>query len=189
MPLICRRLIPVRSSTDPVFFSLRPIPMINRLLKLSCVGLFAIAFVLSAPGAFGQMPQQRDTTTLSASEVSQEQIDKAARIAATVQKSMRAQQMKMRKQMKKKYGNPQEMDSTQKANAKREMRRQQMKMRKQQMKMMQQEAQKENMDPAMFQRIMRSAQKDSTLKKQLQQAMRAQMKQQAPPQGQQNPNQ
>jgi len=91
--------------------------------------------------------------------------------------------------MKKKYGNPQEMDSTQKANAKREMRKQQMKMRKQQMKMMQQEAQKEDMDPAMFRRIMRSAQKDSTLQKQLQQAMQSQMKQQRPPQGQQNLNQ
>ena len=162
--------------------------MLHRLLKSSCVGLFALALAFSAPAAFGQMPQQPDTTTLSASEVSQEQIDKAARIAAAVQSSMRAQQMKMRKQMKQKYGNPQEMDSTQKANARREMRRQQMKMRKQQMKMMQKEAQKENMDPQMFRRIMRSAQQDSTLKKQIQQAMRAQMKQQQPQGGGQNPN-
>jgi len=151
--------------------------MINRLLKLTCVGLFAIAFALSAPGASGQMPQQPDTTTLSASDVSQEQVEKAARIATTIQSSMRAQQMKMRKQMKRKYGNPQEMDSTQKANAKREMRRRQMKMRKKQMKMMQQQANKEGMSPKMFRRIMRSAQQDSTLKKKIQAAMRAQMKQ------------
>ncbi len=160
--------------------------MLQRLFKSSCVGLFALAFAVSAP-AFGQMPQQPDTTTLSASDVSQEQVKKAARIAAAVQSSMRAQQMKMRRQMKEKYGNPQEMDSTQKANARREMKRQQMKMRKQQMKMMQQEAQKENMEPQMFRRIMRSAQQDSTLKKQIQQAMRAEMKKQQS-QGQQNPN-
>ena len=160
--------------------------MLQRLFKSSCVGLIALAFAFTAP-AFGQMPQQPDTTTLSASEVSQEQIDKAARIAAAVQSSMRAQQMKMRKQMKEKYGNPQEMDSTQKANARREMKRQQMRMRKQQMKMMQQESQKENMDPQMCRRIMRSAQQDSTLKKQIQQAMKAEMKKQQS-QMQQNPN-
>ena len=161
--------------------------MLQRVLKTFCFGLFSLAVALGAPSALGQMPQQPDTTTLSASEVSQEQVEKAARIAATVQSSMRAQQMKMRKQMKEKYGNPQEMDSTQKANARREMKRQQMQMRKQQMKMMQQEAQKENMDPAMFRRIMRSAQEDSTLKKQLQQAMKAEMKKQKP-QGGQSPN-
>ncbi|WP_118839754.1 hypothetical protein [Salinibacter ruber] len=160
--------------------------MLQRLFKSSCVGLIALAFAFTVP-AFGQMPQQPDTTTLSASEVSQEQVDKAARIAAAVQSSMRAQQMKMRKQMKEKYGNPQEMDSTQKANARREMKRQQMRMRKQQMKMMQQESQKENMDPQMFRRIMRSAQQDSTLKKQIQQAMKAEMKKQQS-QMQQNPN-
>ena len=151
--------------------------MLNRVLKTFCAGLFALAVAFSAPAALGQMPQQDTTVTLSADDVSQEQIQKAARIAATVQTSMRAQQMKIRKQMKQKYGNPQQMDSTQKANAKREMRRQQMKMRKKQMKMLQQEAQKEQMDLKMFRRIMRSARQDSTLKKQLQSAMRAQMKQ------------
>lgn len=151
--------------------------MLKRLLKPSCVGLFALALVFSAPAVFGQMPQQPDTTTLSASDVSQEQIEKAARIATTIQSSMRAQQMKMRKEMKKKYGNPQKMDSTQKANAKREMRRRQMKMRKKQMKMMQQQAKKEDMSPKMFRQIMRSAQQDSALKKKIQAAMKAQMKQ------------
>lgn len=159
--------------------------MFTRSLASLCVGLLVLA--LGAPGAFGQMPQQNQSETLSASDVSQEQIEKAARIAVTIQSSMRAQQMKMRKQMKQKYGNPQDMDSTQKANAKREMRKQQMKMRKQQMKMMQQEAQKEEMDPKMFRQIMRSAQQDSTLKQQIQQAMKAQMKQQQS-QMQQNPN-
>lgn len=157
--------------------------MLKSLLKSFCAGLFALAVVFSAPAAFGQMPQQDTTVTLTAADVSQEQIQKAARIAATVQSSMRAQQMKLRKQMKQKYGNPQQMDSTKKAKARKEMRRRQMKMRKQQMKMMQQEAKKENMDPKMFQRIMRSARKDSTLKKQLQSAMRAEMKKRQSQQG------
>ncbi len=161
--------------------------MLKRVLKPFCVGLFALAIALSAPGALGQMPQQNKAETLSASDVSQEQVTKAARIATAVQSAMRMQQMKLRKEMKKKYGNPQEMDSTQKAKAKREMRKRQMAMRKKQMKMMQQEAQKENMDPKMFRRIMRSAQKDSTLKKDIQAAMKAQMKKKQS-QMKQNPN-
>jgi hypothetical protein len=161
--------------------------MLKRLFKPSCVGLFALALAFSAPAVFGQMPQQPDTTTLSASDVSQEQIEKAARIAATIQSSMRAQQMKMRKDIKKKYGDPRKMDSTQKAKAKREMRRRQMKMRKKQMKMMQQQAKKEDMSPKMFRRIMRSAQQDSALKKKVQAAMKAQMKKKQS-QMKQNPN-
>lgn len=162
--------------------------MLQRVLKTFCLGLIGLVVAFSAPAALGQMPQpQPDTSTLSASDVSQEQIDKAARIAATIQTSMRTQQMKMRKEMKQKYGNPQQMDSTQKAQAKREMRRRQMKMRKQQMKMLKQEAQKENMDPKMFRRIMRSTRQDSTLKKKIQSAMRAEMKKRQP-QGGQNPN-
>lgn len=158
--------------------------MIRRVFKPFCVGLFALAVALSAPAALGQVPQQDTTVTLTADDVSQEQIEKAARIAATVQTAMREQQMKMRKEMKQKYGNPQQMDSTQKAKAKREMRRQQMKMRKEQMKMLKQEAQKEEMDLKMFRRIMRSARKDSTLKKKIQTAMQAEMKKRQPQKGQ-----
>lgn len=161
--------------------------MITRALKSSCIGLFALALAVSAPAALGQMPQQDTTKTLSASDVSQEQIETAARIATTIQSSMRAQQMRMRKKMKQKYGNPQEMDSTQKAKARKEMRRQQMRMRKQQMKMMQQEAQKEGMSTKMFRRIMRSAQQDSVLKKKIQAAMKAQMKKKRPQMNQQGP--
>ncbi len=165
--------------------------MIRRVFKPFCVGLFALAVALSAPAALGQVPQQDTTVTLTADDVSQEQIEKAARIAATVQTAMREQQMKMRKEMKQKYGNPQQMDSTQKAKAKREMRRQQMKMRKEQMKMLKQEAQKEEMDLKMFRRIMRSARKDSTLKKKIQTAMQAEMKKRQPQKGQDSnpPNQ
>ncbi|MFB6098700.1 MAG: hypothetical protein ABEK84_06250, partial [Salinibacter sp.] len=92
--------------------------------------------------------------------------------------------------IKKKYGNPQQMDSTQKAKARKEIRRRQMKMRKKQMKIMRQKAKKEGMTPKMFQKIMRSARQDSTLKKRLQTAMKAQMQKQMkqPPQKKQNPN-
>lgn len=159
--------------------------MLTRVLKSSYIGLFALALAVSAPAALAQMPQQPDTTTLSASDVSQEQVQTAARIATTVQSSMRAQQMRMRKQMKQKYGNPQEMDSTQKAKARKEMQRQQMQMRKQQMKMMKQEAEKEGMSTKMFRRIMRSAQQDSALKKEIQAAMKAQMKKKGPQMNQQ----
>jgi t-SNARE complex subunit (syntaxin) len=152
--------------------------MLKRSFASACLGLFALAFTATA--AFGQMPRPDTTNLLSSSDVSQQQIQKAARIATSLQSSMRAEQMKLRKEMKQKYGNPQEMDSTQKATARREMRKRQMAMRKKQMKMMQQQAQQENMSPKMFQRIMRSAQQDSTLKKQIQQAMRAQMKSQSP---------
>jgi len=67
------------------------------------------------------------------------------------------------------------------------MQRQQMQMRKKQMKMMQQEAEKEGMSTQMFRRIMRSAQQDSTLKKEIQAAMKAQMKKQRPQMNQQGP--
>jgi len=163
--------------------------MITRVLKSSCIGLFALVFAVSAPAALAQMPQQPDTTTLSASEVSDEQVQTAARIATTIQSAMRAQQMKMRKQMKQKYGNPQEMDSTQKAQARKEMKRQQMQMRKKQMQMMQEEAEKEGMSADTFRQIMRSAQQDSTLKKEIQAAMKAQMKKQRPQMNQGPPNQ
>jgi hypothetical protein len=95
----------------------------------------------------------------------------------------------MRKQMKQKYGNPQQMDSTQKAQARKEMRRQQMQMRKKQMQMMQAEAEKEGMSPKMFRQIMRSAQQDSTLKKDIQAAMKAQMKKRQSQMNQGPPNQ
>jgi hypothetical protein len=81
------------------------------------------------------------------------------------------------------------MDSTQKAQARKEMRRQQMQMRKKQMQMMQEEAEKEGMSADMFRQIMRSAQQDSTLKKEIQTAMKEEMKKQRPQMNQGPPNQ
>jgi hypothetical protein len=159
--------------------------MFKRSLTSFCLGLVALAFAASA--AVGQMPRSDTTNMLSASDVSQEEIQTAAQIAVAVQGPMRKDRMKLRRDMKKKYGNPQEMDSTQKAKAKREMRSRQMKMRKKQMRLIQKEAKKADMDPQRFQKIMRSARKDSSLQKQIQVAMKAQMKEKQS-MGQQNPN-
>jgi len=124
------------------------------------------------------MPRPGNSETLSSSDVSEEQIKTTARIAMSVRMGVREDQMKLRKEMKEKYGNPQQMDSTQKAEAQKEMRRRQMKMQKKRMRIMQEEAKREGMDPQMVQRIMRSARQDSTLQKRLQTAMKAQMKKQ-----------
>jgi hypothetical protein len=156
--------------------------MQTRTLPALCLALFA--FAATAVGASAQMMPQPDTTNLlSSADVSQEQVQKAARIAASVQSSIRAQRMKLSKELRSKYGNPQDMDSTEKATVRKEIQRRQMKMRKQQVQMMQQEAQNEDMEPQMFRRIMRSAQQDSTLKKQIQKALQAEMKQQQSPMG------
>lgn len=162
--------------------------MLRRLLASSGLGLVALLFVGSA--AFAQMPQPDTTKLLSASEVSQEEIQKAARIAVSVRMSTRKDRMKMRRDMKQKYGNPQEMDSTEKAKARKEIRRRQMKMRKKQMRIMRKQAKKEDLSPQKFQKIMQSARQDSTLKKQLQTAMKAEMQKQmkGQSQGSRNPN-
>lgn len=140
-------------------------------------GLFLLAFAFVAPVAFGQMPQP-DTTQLSSSDVSDQQVNKAAQIAVALQQSGRQMRIEMQKQMRSKYGNPQEMDSTQKAQMRKERRSQMQQMRKEQMKMMQQKTQEVGLSPQMFQQIMRSARQDSTLRKRLRTAMKTQMKQQ-----------
>lgn len=152
------------------------------------LGVLVLAAALCAPMAFAQMPQQGNAKTLSSSEVSDEQIQKVARILVTTRMSTREEQMQMQKNMKKKYGNPQEMDSTQKAQAQREMRKKQMAMRKKQQKVMQKQAKEEGMDPQMVMTITRSAQQDSTLGERIQTAMKKEMQNQQP-QMQQGPNQ
>lgn len=120
---------------------------------------------------------------LSPSEISDEQLQKAARIAVAVQQGTRQERMQFQKEMREKYGNPQQLDSAQKAKARKEIQRRQMKMQKKQMKLIREEAKEVGMDPKRFLTIMRSVQKDSTLQKRLQAAMKAQMKKQAPQPG------
>jgi len=135
----------------------------------------------------GQLPQNAPQT-LSASDVDDEELQTAARIALSVQRGTRQDRIKMQKELKQKYGNPQQMDSTQKAEAQKEIRRRQLEMQKKQMKIMQKQAEEEGMEPKRFRAIMRSAQQDSTLRTRLQQTMKQQMKQQQP-QGLQGPGQ
>lgn len=113
---------------------------------------------------------------MSSSDVNDEQVQQAAQIAVELQMSGRQMRMEMQKQMREKYGNPQQMDSTQKAQMQRERKQQMQQMRKKQMKMMQQTSQEVGLDAQMFQRIMRSAQQDSTLQERLRTAMKSQMK-------------
>lgn len=139
-------------------------------------------------GQDGQMPGPGASQMLSSSDVSEEQLQTAARIAAAVQMGIQKDRMEMQKDIKEKYGNPQQMDSTQKTQARKEMKRRQMEMRKKQMKLVQEEAQNEGMDPKTFRQIMRSARQDSTLMKRLQGAVEAQIKKRQP-QMNQSPNQ
>ncbi len=139
------------------------------------LGVALLALALCAPAAVAQMPQP-DTTQLSSSDVNDEQIQQAAQIAVELQMSGRQMRMQMQKQMRQKYGNPQQMDSTQKAQMQQERRQQMRQMRKKQMKMMQQKSQEVGLEAQMFQRIMRSAQQDSTLQQRLRTAMKTQMK-------------
>jgi hypothetical protein len=136
------------------------------------IGLFALAFAFFAPLAFGQMPQGNQKT-LSSEDVSDEELQKAAQIAVKAQMSTQKDRMKMRKDMKKKYGNPQEMDSTEKAKMRRDVRKKRMAMQKKMKKVMQKEAKKEDMDPQRVNLILQSTQQDAELKKRFKKAMKS----------------
>lgn len=152
--------------------------LLNRLTIPRSLGVAVLALALCAPAAVAQMPQQPDSSQLSSSDVSDEQVEKAANIAISLQMSGRQMRMEMQKQMREKYGNPQQMDSTQKAQMQKDRQRQMQQMRKEQMKMMKQQAEEEGLEMKMFQRIMRSARQDSTLQERLRTAMKTKMKEQ-----------
>jgi len=151
--------------------------MQTRSLTPLRLGLFVLALAFCAPLAFGQMPQGNQKT-LSSEDVSDEEIQKAARIAAKARMSTQKDRRKMQKNMKKKYGNPQEMDSTEKAEMRREVRKKRMAMQKKMMKAMQKEARKENMDPQRVTLILQSTRQDPELGKRFKKAMKAEMKKQ-----------
>ena len=83
-----------------------------RSFKTLRTGLLVLAFALLAPMALAQMPQQGQNKTLSSSDVSDEEVQKVARVLITARQSTRQMQMQKRREIKKKYGNPKEMDST-----------------------------------------------------------------------------
>jgi len=159
--------------------------MQTRSLTPLRTGLLLLAFALVAPAAFGQMPQpQNNVQTLSSSEVSDKQLEKVARIAVAAQMSTRKMQMQKRRQMQKKYGNnPQQMDSTKKAQAKREMMKHRRKVQKKRMQVMQQEAKKEGIETKMVRRVLMSTRQDSTLQQRFRQAVKAEMKKRRPQMG------
>ena len=141
--------------------------------------LFALAFAV--PAVLAQGPQTGgQPEMLSSSDVSDQELNKVAKIAVKTQMATQKERQKLRRDMKKKYGNPQEMDSTQKVKARKEIRKKQMAMRKKTMKTLQQEAKKEGMEASKVQRVLQSARKDSTLKKRLETAMRKEAKSQRP---------
>lgn len=153
--------------------------MFTRSLTSVRFGVLALALAVIAPTAFGQMQQQQGDM-LSSSDVTDEQINKIAKVAVSTQMATRKDRMQMRREMKKKYGNPQQMDSTEKKKARKEIRRKQMEMQKKTQKIMQEEAEKESIEPQMVQKVLQSARQDSTLKKRLQKAMRKEAKKQQP---------
>lgn len=153
-----------------------PMPLILRTLRRSV--LVVVAAAVFAPSAFSQMAQPDSSQLLSSSDVTEQQLNKTARIWVAIAQSARKDQKKLRQDMENKYGNPQQMDSTQKAKARNEMRRRQMQMQKKQMKLLQQQAKKEGLNPKLVQRIMQSARQDSTLGARLKKAVQAEMKKQ-----------
>lgn len=157
--------------------------MLRRSLTPFRIGLFVLAFALCAPATFGQMPQPDTSDLLSSSDVSDEDLQRVARILVTAQMSTQKQRMKMRKdaiKMKKKMA---QMDSTQKAQVRRKFQKRQMAMQRKQMKVIQKQAKEEGMQPQMVQRIMRSSQRDSTLQNRIREAMKTEAKKRSSMQG------
>lgn len=152
-------------------------------------GLFVLVLSLCAPLAFGQMPQQGQEM-LSSSDVSDEELQMVASVVASAQMNSREEQMKIRKRMRQMQQNMQEMDSTEKAQAKRKLRMRQMKMRKKmQQDMKQAVAEKEGMEWSRAQKILRSTQQDQELGKRFKKAIKMAMKEQQPEMNQDSPNQ
>jgi hypothetical protein len=144
------------------------------------LGLFVLALAFCAPLAFGQMPQPNKPKPLSSDDVSDAELKKAARVAVALQSSGRKMKMEMQKEMKEKYGNPSELDSTQKSEMRREVRKQQKEMRMKQMKTMRKKAKEEGIKPKRVRRILQSTRQDKELKQRFRKAVKAEMAQQAP---------
>ena len=175
-----QRSLPGRSGPvpfiPPLALSTRfPYPMRRILTSISRVSFIALVAALCAPLAFAQMPQGGGPAPISSSEVSDAQLQKVVQVLMEVRSATRSDRMQMRKDMKEMQS--QEMDSTQKAQARKKMRQRQMALRKKQQKIMQKKVKEVNMDPKMFRRIMRSMRKDPELQKRLKAAMQEQMKQ------------
>lgn len=112
---------------------------------------------------------------MSPDEVSEAEIDAAAEIIV----AMQMQRQELRTQMREEYGNPQEMDSTQRRSARQEL------MRRRQA-LMQEKTEEEDLSARRLGRLMQSARQDSTLRARIRTAVQA--KRQAHMRGDQDDN-
>lgn len=137
--------------------------MLSRTLSTLRIGLLAFALACVAPAAFAQGGpggMGGAAETLSSDDVSEQEIDAAAEIIV----AMQMQRQKMRTQMREKYGNPQEMDSTQRRQARMEV------MQKREA-LMKKKTEEEDLSTDRLGLIMKSARQDSTLRKRVRTAV------------------
>ena len=128
-----------------------PSTMESRLIAPLRTGLLALVLVLAAPAAFAQTESAPDS--LASEDVPDAEIEAAAEIVV----AMQMQQQRMRQEMRQQYGNPQEMDSTQRRQAR-------MEIRQERQALMQQKTEEESLSPQRLNLIMNSARRDSTLR-------------------------
>ena len=137
--------------------------MVHRSTSTLRIGFFAmiLALFVSAALAPGAMAQGGGAPApLSSDDVPDEEIESAAEIVVALQ----MQQQQMQQEMLQKYGNPQEMDSTQRRKAQREI-------QSKQQALMQKETNEHDLDAQRLNMIMTSAQQDSTLRERMRTAV------------------
>jgi hypothetical protein len=143
--------------------------MLSRSLSTARTGILALALAFIAPAVFAQGGpgggMGGPTETLSSEDVSEEEVDAAAEIIV----AMQMQRQQMRTDMREKYGNPQEMDSTQRREARTEI------MQKRQA-LMEKKTEEEDLSADRLGLIMKSARKDSTLRKRVRTAVQEKRK-------------
>lgn len=147
--------------------------MLQRSFSTLRLGLLVLALSCIAPAAFAQ--GGGSSGGISSEDVADEEIDAAAEIIV----AMQMQRQEMRTQMREEYGNAQEMDSTQRRNARQEL------MRERQA-LMQRKAEEEGLSAQRLGRLMQSARRDSTLRARIRTAV--QEKRQARMEGGQDDN-
>jgi hypothetical protein len=141
--------------------------MLERFFCTLRIGLTALALAVFAPAVYAQGGPGGGGATLSSEDVSDQEIQSAAEIIV----AMQFQRQQMRKQMMQKYGNPQEMDSTQRRKARMEI------MKKRQA-LMQKKTKEEGLSAQRLQQIMKSARQDSTLRTRVRSAVQARRQEQ-----------
>lgn len=128
----------------------------TRLASLR-IALLSLALAFAAPLAYGQGgPGGSGSPQMSPSDVSDDQIESVARVVVALQQ--------LQAQFRQQYGNPQNMDSTQVAQARRQM-------MQEQRRVMQEKAKEQGMTPQKVTQIIQVARQDSTLRTEMQAAI------------------